>query len=229
MPTTGIVDVHASDGVCDLARFISEDGGVLFIQKATEGVDFSDRAYQTVAPRVLGAGLLLGLYHFGNGNDPIKQADHFLRATEAFPSAVPILDCEKNEDSDYGTMSFDQAAAFLESFYRRRGVRPMFYTYEHLLHTEVLKARPESRLSLAQSPLWIAKYGPPPKAIPKEWAAWKSWTLWQYSSSVNNGPADQSVYPRGFKSFARKSQDRSVFSGTPEELRNLWKTLRERE
>lgn len=221
---TGIVDVHNGDGVCDLAAF-RNGGGVAFIHKATEGGDFTDKAFARVMPELKKHGLLPALYHFANAGDPIRQAKHFLKTVAPYPEALLILDCETApKGSRLGTMSAAQAAVFVKYVHEQTGRWPVFYTYESLLFTMMAKATPEDRAILGKCPLWIAKYGPPPKPIPQSWGAWKDWSMWQYTSSVDNGPSDQGRYPRGVPGFARKSQDRSCFRGTLADLQLFWKT-----
>lgn len=225
---TGIVDIHNADGVCDLKKFKELDGGVLFISKATEGGDFVDKGFAKTMPRLKAEGILSGLYHFGNRKTAVaKQVQNFLKQVEPFPEATLMLDCETNVNKRTGednTMSFEQAAEFCELVQKETGRFPLFYTYESMLFSCMAKASPETRTKLGRSPLFIAKYGPPPKAMPESWGAWKDWSLWQYSSSVENGPSNKAKYPRGFKSFARTSQDRSCFRGTLEDLQLFWKT-----
>lgn len=220
--TTGIVDVHKDDGPCDLAAF-KAGGGVAFIHKATEGGDFTDKAFARVMPTLKAAGLLAGAYHFANARDPVIQAEHFLRTVAPHPEALLILDCETNH-STFGTMTFSQAAAFVQHVHAKTGRWPVFYTYESMLFGQMAKASPEVRAILGKCPLWIAKYGPPPKVMPASWGAWGDWSMWQYSSSVDNGPADKVRFPRGVPGFKRKSQDRNVFRGDADALAVWWKT-----
>lgn len=220
--TTGIVDVHGPDGACDIDAF-KAGGGVAFIHKATEGRDFVDKAVARVVPTLKPAGLLAGVYHFANATDPEVQAEHFLRTVEPFgEAALHILDRETN-DSSFGTMSLAQSAVWVKYVRHRTGRWPVFYTYEHILHRDMNAADAETRATLGRCPLWIAKYGPPPKAMPAAWGAWNDWSLWQYSSSTDNGPADQVRYPRGVPGFKRRSQDRNVFRGSVEDLTLWWK------
>ena len=220
--TTGIVDVHGPDGACDIDAF-KAGGGVAFIHKATEGRDFVDKAVARVVPTLKPAGLLAGVYHFANATDPEVQAEHFLRTVEPFgEAALHILDRETN-DSSFGTMSLAQSAVWVKYVRHRTGRWPVFYTYEHILHRDMNAADAETRATLGHCPLWIAKYGPPPKAMPAAWGAWNDWSLWQYSSSTDNGPADQVRYPRGVPGFKRRSQDRNVFRGSVEDLTLWWK------
>src|SRR5438552_18617256 len=65
------------------------------------------------------AGLLWGAYHYANGTDPIRQADHFLSVvSSAWAQTDPaarsngvllVLDFEKNGHYPGGTMRVDQA------------------------------------------------------------------------------------------------------------------------
>lgn len=222
--TTGIVDVHHADGRCDLAAFRA-GGGVALIHKATEGGDFVDKSFATVLPTLKPAGILAGAYHFANAGDPIRQAEHFLRTVEAHPGALLVLDCETApKGSKLGTMSAAQAATFVEHVHEATGRWPVFYTYDHLLRSMMRSAPAEVRATLGRCPLWLAKYGPAPAPFPSSWGAWSTWSLWQYSSSLDNGPSDRVAYPRGVPGFKRKSQDRSVFRGLPDDLAAWWKT-----
>lgn len=221
--TTGIVDVHHHDGACDLEAFVA-GGGVAMIHKATEGGTFVDPRFAATLPTLKPAGVMAGAYHFANATDPIKQAEHFLRTVEPFPGTLLALDCESNDRSKFGTMSFEQAAVFVKHVHERTGRWPVFYTYDSMLRSGMERASAEVRSVLGRCPLWLAKYGPAPKELPAKWGAWPDWSLWQYTSSLENGPADQKAYPRGVPGFARKAQDRNVFRGTPDELAAWWKT-----
>jgi len=220
--TTGIVDIHNDDGAYNLDDFIA-GGGVAFIHKITEGRDFVDKAHAKAVPAAQAKGLLIGLYHFANATDPVTQAEHFLTRAKAFPGALLILDCEKApKGSKFGTMNAAQACAFVTRVFEITGRWPVFYTYESMLFSMMKNATPEQREVLGRCPLWLAKYGPKPKALPASWGAWTDWFMWQYTSSVLNGPADKVKYPRGVPGWKRKSQDRSVFRGTVDELRAAW-------
>ncbi len=91
----------------------------------------------------LQAGLLWGAYHYGDGTDPVRQADHFLSvvsnswaqagsATRS-PGVLLVLDFEKNGHYPGGTMRPDQAVAFVERIRERTGVYPGVYSGEYHL------------------------------------------------------------------------------------------------
>src|SRR5207245_828441 len=97
----------------------------------------------------LQAGLLWGAYHYANGSDPIRQADHFLSVVssswaQANPAVRPsagvllVLDFEKNGHYPGGTMRADQAVAFLERIRQRTGVSPGIYSVQYNLQPALL-------------------------------------------------------------------------------------------
>src|SRR5438105_11506470 len=86
------------------------------------------------------AGLLWGAYHYANGTDPIRQADHFLSVvSNAWAQADPaaraagvllVLDFEKNGHYPGGTVLLDQAISFVQRIHERTGNYPVIYCGE---------------------------------------------------------------------------------------------------
>ncbi len=219
--TTGIVDIHHADGRYDLTA--AKAGGIVaLIHKATEGGDFVDKGYVRAAVEAKRAGMLFALYHFANGNDPTKQADHFLAHAKDHPEALLILDIEKNDRSTFGTMTLAQAVTFVERVHVVTGRWPVFYTYSSMLAGMMRGATDAQRAVLARCPLWIAAYGPDPRKL-RVPAPWPTFAMHQYTNG-SAGPVDRATYPRQVPGFARAAQDRSVFFGTPDDLAVWWKT-----
>lgn len=221
--TTDIIDQHASDlRPGDSYEAAARGGVVAVIHKATEGRDFVDKRYSAVAAEAKAAGLLLGLYHFGNNTDPATQVDHFLAHAAAHPEALLVLDHESNEDSDFGTMTVEKAVAFVRRVHEKTGRWPVYYSYDHILRKHMATASAEERDVLGRCPLWLAAYGPNPLTLvpPRPWA---SWWLQQYTNGAA-GPADQVRFTRSTPGL-RKPTDRSVYRGTVDQLRVDWKTV----
>ncbi len=118
----------------------------------------------------LQAGLLWGAYHYGDGTDPVRQADHFLSvvsnswaqagsATRS-PGVLLVLDFEKNGHYPGGTMRPDQAVAFVERIRERTGVYPGVYSGEYHLGQVLNGPRVTSaqRKTLTNCWLWVANY-----------------------------------------------------------------------
>ena len=147
---------------------MKQEGIVGVIHEASYPRFERDPFYSVRQTAAASAGLLWGAYHYGNGTDPIRQADHFLSVVSnawanAEPSSRPnevllVLDFERNGHYPGGTMRVDQAVAFVQRIHERTGKFPGIYSGEHYLH----RALNSSRVSAAQkhvlsnSWLWIA-------------------------------------------------------------------------
>ncbi len=220
--TTGIVDVHHDDGPYDLAA--AKAGGIVaVISKCTEGGDWVDKGYVRLAVEAKREGLLLGLYHYLNARPGKLQAEHFLALAADHPEALLVLDHEDNAKSDFGTGSVETAVEFIRTVVEATGRHPVFYTFDHFLRGLIERASAEQRRVLGLCPLWLAKYGPAPRALPEPFAP-ERWALWQYSDGPGQGPSDRVRYPRGVPGWRDPVQDRSCFRGSEDDLRVWWKT-----
>lgn len=106
-----------------------------------------DSRYREREDAAMRAGLLWGAYHYGDGTNPVQQADHFLNVVAASrptvvaapntekrrPGVLLVLDFEKNSHYSGGTMSVAQAAAFVERIKERTGKYPGLYCSEYRL------------------------------------------------------------------------------------------------
>lgn len=217
--TTGIVDLHHSDGRYDLAA--AKAGGVVaMIHKATEGKDWKDPLFVQAMEACKVNGVARGTYHFASASSPgAVQADFFLSVV-GDRAELLVLDWETNHGRA-GTMLRAEAVAFVRRIEERTGRKPVVYGYLSMLRNECAKASPDELAALGACPLWLAAYGPDPlRTVPPK--AWSRWDLFQYTNG-SDGPADRETYPRTVPGFARAAQDRSVFRGTPDELVTWWK------
>src|SRR6266446_5415096 len=173
------------------------------------------------------AGLLWGAYHYANGTDPIRQADHFLSVvSSAWAQADPaarsngvllVLDFEKNGHYPGGTMRVDQAVAFVERIRERTGKYPGIYSGEYHLR-QVLnspKVSPAYKRVLSNCWLWIANYHYEPRAT----APWSFWHLWQY---CGDGKCDlpRSSFPKSVANIVKA--ERNIFRGSQTALEDFW-------
>ena len=214
--TTGIVDFYSGDGPYDLAA--AKAGGIIaIIHKATEGLTYRDRGFADAMNAAAANGVLRGAYHFGNGaSTGAQQADAFLSVVGNNPDILLALDLERNPNQTAGTMTTSQAAQFVQRIYNRTGRWPILYAGLSDLVNRVHAASSTDLLTLAHCDLWLAKYGEAPASVP---APWGTWSLWQYSDYAD-GPADRAMFPRVTSGFGRV--DRSVFRGSPAQLRAWW-------
>jgi lysozyme len=175
----------------------------------------------------LQAGLLWGAYHYGDGTDPVRQADHFLSvvsnswaqagsATRS-PGVLLVLDFEKNGHYPGGTMRPDQAVAFVERIRERTGVYPGVYSGEYHLGQVLNSPRVTSaqRKTLTNCWLWVANYHKEPRAT----APWSYWALWQYCGDGKCGLPRRS-YPISVANI--KKAERNIFRGNMSDLQEFW-------
>ena len=175
---------------CDISAYqTSIPAGKDFeILKATEGLTYDDAPFRARWATLAETGTLRGAYHFARtGNDPVAEADHFLRVVQAAglrPGDLLVLDHETRGSSP----SHDAAWALrwcvlVESVTK---VRPLVYTY--------LSFAQEGRCAgLGRYPLWIADPSRP-AGDPRVPTPWSSWVLHQYSET---GGIDHDVFNGG--------------------------------
>jgi lysozyme len=201
--TNTIVDTSHHNGNPDFAR-AQAAGITAAIQKATQGLTYTDPTFAVNRTNIANAGLLFGAYHFGTGGDGVEQADFFLNQVNPQGGDLLILDFEANPVGP--SMSLDQARAFVTHIQAQTGVWPGLYSGSYL--KELLGTQPDPILTNCW--LWIAQYGPTAVIPP----AWNAWTLWQYTDGAL-GPVHDPVDGIGVC-------DRSTFNGSPDQLTAFW-------
>jgi lysozyme len=208
-----VVDLSHHNAVTDWSRIVGA-GICGVIHKATEGLLYVDPTYHPRRAQAQAAGLLWGAYHFATGSDPERQAEHFVATVEAsggYEGVLLALDWEENPNAG-GTMSLDQAKAFLAYVYDRTGQIPVLYS-GNLIKEALSKAGyAQGNAFLSGHRLWLAQYGPK-AALP---AGFKSCFLWQYTGD-GIGPEPHSV-----DGIDGTGLDLNVYSGPEEELKQEW-------
>jgi lysozyme len=202
-----VFDISHFNGKVDFAAaYAAGQRGV--IHKATEGTGYVDPMFHANLAAATAAGLLFGAYHFGTGDDPVAQAEHFLGTTAADGRTLLVLDWEPNPQG--AAMTLAQARAFVSHVQQRTGRWPGLYsgsTAREALggHTDPV---------LGNCWLWLAEYGDSPEVPP----AWRGWTLWQYTDG-SHGPG-----PYEINGVGRCDRDR--FAGDGAALTAFWSGLK---
>ena len=191
-----------------------------------------DWRYAERQSQAMQAGLLWGAYHFGDGTNPISQADHFLNvvgsshplinpapnAEKTRPGVLLVLDFEKNGHYPGGSMSTAQAAVFVERIKERTGKYPGIYGSEFRLRQMLYAsgATAAHRAVISNCWLWIANYHNEPRYT----SPWRGWDLWQYTGDGKCGLRPRSAFPIGVANM-RKSE-RNIFRGNNALLQAFW-------
>jgi lysozyme len=178
------------------------------------------------------AGLLWGAYHFGDGTNPIQQADHFLAVVGSShppanapheeeknrPGVLLVLDFEINGHYPGGSMSTAQAAAFAQRIKERTGKYPGIYGSEFRLRQMLYSggASAAHRAVLSNCWLWIANYHNQPRYT----SPWGHWDLWQYTGDGKCGLRPRNAFPISVANM--RKAERNIFRGNNAELSAFW-------
>ena len=207
---------------------MKREGIIGVIHEATYPRLQRDAKYLDRQMGALRSGLLWGAYHYADGTDPVRQADHFLSVvSNAWAQANPVtrpssgvllvLDFEKNGHYPGGTMRADQAVAFVERIRERTSVYPGIYGSEYYLRQALNSPRVSAaqKKTLTNCWLWIANYHKEPRAT----APWSFWALWQYCGDGKCG-LPRSAYPISVANV--RKAERNIFRGTQSDLQDFW-------
>ena len=173
--------------------------GDFVIVKTTEGTTYTNpHAYTQLASAKAG-GKLLGIYHFASGGDATAEANYFVNSLKEYKGqAILVLDWEANAVS----RGVSWAKTWLDRVYALTGVKPLIY-----MSNSVVNSYNWSSVANAGYELWNAGYykgydvfnGYKPDApLIGGTGAWKSATIYQYTSSGRlsgwNGNLDLDVF-----------------------------------
>jgi GH25 family lysozyme M1 (1,4-beta-N-acetylmuramidase) len=197
-----VLDISHHNDVTDF-KAIYNFGIRGVIHKATQGTKIIDPMYTERKQAALDAGLLWGGYLFADNSDPIAQLDHFLQYANLGPHDLGALDYEPWK---YGTMSLDQARAFLQEYERVRGSKAVLYSGN--LIKETLTHKDDF---FGAHRLWLAEYGP----IPRLPIAWDKVWLWQFSG---DGINSQGIKVPGISG----ELDLNSYDGSDDQLKAEW-------
>jgi lysozyme len=230
----------ASNSVINLSHYdvgrpdfvaMKNEGIVGVIHEATYPPLNRDWKYGDRQEAAVEAGLLWGAYHFGDGTNPIRQADHFLNivSLQQIPirpddpekrrhGVLLVLDFERNGHYPGGTMSTAQAAAFVERIKERTGKYPGLYCSENRLRQMLYApgARAADREILSNCWLWIANY----HAQPRNTFPWSQWHLWQYTGDGKCGLRPRGMFPTRIANMHKV--ERNIFNGSNSALQTFW-------
>jgi lysozyme len=168
-----VVDTSHWDRDIDF-QAVAGSGVLGIMQKATQGQLNIDPTYASNRIKATHAGLLWGAYHFGTGDEGVRQAEHFLAVIGDYRNVLLALDFEQNPTGP--SMDLEQARAFVTQIYAQTGCYPGLYGGSYLKSLIGAGSDPV----LAQCWFWIAQYGPTPVIPP----IWPTWTFWQYTDGA---------------------------------------------
>lgn len=188
---------------------VRQAGVSAVIHKATQGTRFRDEALSRRRALCAKVGLMFGAYHFGTGDDPARQAEHFLRSTA--PGDLLVLDVERDPSRPDKSMTLEQAESFAALVRAETGRAPMIYGAGDYLR-DVLS--PPITSSLGDGPLWWARWAERSVSARGLPACWAGWTLWQHTNGRTG------AHPRECSGVG--PCDNSIFNADERVLRGVW-------
>ena len=198
----------------DWEKLATDKRVVAIIHRATIG-DRVDKKYAERKIEAKKRGYKWGAYHYGKPGDPIKQADFFLATVKPEPDDLLALDLESTDFDKH--MSFDEARIFINRINERTGRYPIVYANNLVTKAIGAEAAPDD--VFAKTHLWYARFRRSVNDFPA--GAWKTYTLWQFSSEMNCTAADRAscLYTVPGTEY---DMDVDVFNGSIEELKRKW-------
>lgn len=186
---------------CDLSTFqaepdydqLTQQVRFVFI-KATEGVGYTDDQFRRSWSEAARVGLIRGGYHFARpdlGNDPITEADWFVRVVKPAAGDLLALDYEVDYHDPVGWCT-----AFLDRVTALTGTRPYLYL-------NLSTVRGYDWTPALGYPLWLADYDGSPDFAPN--VSWPAVAIKQWTSG-------------GALAGVRGNVDLNTFFGTAEQL-----------
>lgn len=120
------------------------------IVKATEGYTYKNPYFKTQIDGAIKAGKRIGCYHYADGLDAAKEAQHFLDvAGEYTGKAIFCLDWESNNNASYAQHSA-WCEKWIDYVEQKTGITPFIYISAGLLQ--------QFKEIAEKYPMWIAQY-----------------------------------------------------------------------
>lgn len=203
-----IIDINHNDALdLDACR---KAGIVAIIHKVSEGATWHDPLYLQRRSQAKAMGFLWGGYHFSSSLDVGLQVENFLTHARFRDDELIALDWEKSHSGP--DMTLAQAVDFVTRVHSSTGRFPVLYGGD-LMRTALGSTR---NPTLAECPLWYARYAPAAIEIPP---TWKTYTLWQYTEGKEFNDNFPGVNHGG-------ECDRNRYQGTADDLRAAWPLTR---
>lgn len=192
------IDVSHDQGTIDWTQVADAGKRFVFI-KATQGITETDPHFQANWQGAKAAGLLRGAYHYYQpGDDPVKQAEHFLSVVSLEPGELPLVLDVETLGSQTASELVSGLRIWLAAVQKSTGATPIVYTdpgFWNGLGTS----------DFSEYPLWAADYNAEGPVLP---AGWTAWAFWQYSESGTvsgiSGPVDLDVFQGNIEELQKK-------------------------
>lgn len=168
-------------------------GGFVFV-KATQGTWYQSPTFVSQYKAAVDSGKLVGIYHYSEGSDYIKEVDFYLSVVgDRLGNAVLALDEEGTSNPIFGTSKMvSYVTNWMREVYKRTGIKPILY-----MSKNVFRSYNWSALKNEGYKIWVAQYASndttgyqsEPWTDDKGWGAFDTSdvAIYQYSSKGRIG------------------------------------------
>lgn len=142
--------------------------------KATEGMGYDDAEYRQHRAEAEAAGKLIGTYHYGWGaQDPIIEADHYIRVAAPKVGEIVALDLEREKDAESWATRVAFALKWMGRVKAVTGAVPWLYVNGYWARSLKAACTPDQWAELSTYPLWLAN----PNGTPGTFPTPEGWTV----------------------------------------------------
>lgn len=177
------IDIANYQKTLDLTKIVAD----FVIIKVTEGTHYINPSFEKHYKQAVQSNKLIGFYHYANGTNANNEADFFLKNIGSkIGTGILCLDWEGKNNSLFGSKKdVTWCNQFSNRIYEKSGKRIFIY-----MSKSVCRQHDWSAVAV-NNPLWVAQYKnynktnyqTNPWTDSKGYGAWKSPTIFQYSSS----------------------------------------------
>lgn len=179
------VDVSHFQGTIDF-NALKAAGYDFIVIKATQGTNYVDPMFSTNRAKAHAAGLVVLLYHFGNGSDVATEASFFVRTVGTLQVGEGLV-----LDDEVAAINSAWAKSFCDIVFAATTVKPLVY-----INKSVLANQNWSAVVADNDGLWLATYDN--STAPPASGAWPAAAMKQYwdKGTVAGipGPVDLDVF-----------------------------------
>lgn len=175
------IDISSHQAGINISKLTTTD---FVIVKATQGTTYVNPCFEKHYNEAKKAGKLLGTYHYFGGNDPVKEADFYIKTVgKRVGEGILVLDWEGYQNSSFAKGP-SVAWKFLQRVHDKTGIWPMIY-----MSKSVTRSYNWSTVA-KYCGLWVAQYAnsnrtnyqSKPWTDSKGTGAWPTVAIHQYSS-----------------------------------------------
>jgi GH25 family lysozyme M1 (1,4-beta-N-acetylmuramidase) len=189
---------------------------VAIIHKASQGF-IVDKKYIERSVKAKANNFLYASYHLGTNEDPIKQADFYLKTIQNHtnePMALDIENCKANPENK-PFITLPNAEKFINRIFEKTGKYPFLYINDNV-YKQISKEYNKKSV-FAKCPLWYARFKS--KITDLNSNVWDKISIWQFSSEINCKKKGECLYNIPGTNF---DIDVNAFNGDLNSLNTLW-------